>query len=361
MPPLVSIIIPTYNYAHYLVHAIESALAQTHPNIEVIVIDDGSTDHTAEVVKPFHDRIQYRYKENGGLSAARNTGIQAATGDYLVFLDADDLLDSNVIEKSLKTLTQHPSAPGCVCQNEQFVEVPGDYSKRFGWHLPDTPDLDVLMLFRNIAPPHAYMIQKEKAMQMTFDTELKACEDYDYWFRYFSTFGAPVRSDGLVYYRRHSTSMSANREKQTIYDCNVQLRICSALFDAYKNNGTLFTKQINTPQMTRYCIPALASCLLNQRNLRKYAKKSDQKPSQSFEILLAFFQKRDLLLTADATQFLFNYYIAKYSFDKTRVLKKIFKMPLFSLCHTQRRNYSISFASAIKTDLQWHLKGLFRR
>ena len=88
---LVSVIVPTYNRAHLLPAALESALGQSHPHVEVVVIDDGSTDNTKQVVEPFLDRIIYLETENGGPAHARNIGMRAASGRYLAFLDSDDL------------------------------------------------------------------------------------------------------------------------------------------------------------------------------------------------------------------------------------------------------------------------------
>jgi glycosyltransferase involved in cell wall biosynthesis len=88
--PLVSAVIPTYNYGRFVVEAVESALAQTYSPLEVIVVDDGSTDDTAERLQPYRDRIRYLYQPNRGLSGARNAGIRAARGEYLAFLDSDD-------------------------------------------------------------------------------------------------------------------------------------------------------------------------------------------------------------------------------------------------------------------------------
>ena len=92
-PPLVSVIIPSYNYAGFLLHAVSSVLQQRCPQVEVevIVVDDGSTDNTAEVARSFGPDVHYIYQENQGLSAARNAGLHAARGDFIAFLDADDL------------------------------------------------------------------------------------------------------------------------------------------------------------------------------------------------------------------------------------------------------------------------------
>ena len=97
MKPAVSVIIPCYNHAHYLCRAVQSVLAQTYADWEAIIVDDGSTDNTREVATRFSDpRVRYIYQENRGLSAARNTGISAAQGSYLAFLDADDELEPTI-------------------------------------------------------------------------------------------------------------------------------------------------------------------------------------------------------------------------------------------------------------------------
>jgi glycosyltransferase involved in cell wall biosynthesis len=95
--PLVSIVIPCYRQAQFLPAAVDSALAQSHPNVEVLVINDGSDDDTEAVARRYGDRLNYVYQPNRGLSAARNTGIAHATGRYLKFLDSDDSLHPDQI------------------------------------------------------------------------------------------------------------------------------------------------------------------------------------------------------------------------------------------------------------------------
>lgn len=109
--PLVSIIIPAYNTAQYVYRAIESSLRQTHPNIEVLVIDDGSTDDTLRVAQSYMEkdkRVRVFHQENAGVSAARNHGIREALGDYFMFLDSDDWLDDNCAEVLLSAQLKNP-------------------------------------------------------------------------------------------------------------------------------------------------------------------------------------------------------------------------------------------------------------
>lgn len=104
----ISIIIPTYERAHMVCEAIESALSQTLPPLEIIVVDDGSTDGTASVLKKYGDRIIYRHQKNLGVSAARNLGLSLAKGGLIAFLDSDDLWDPRKLEYQVKVLQRLP-------------------------------------------------------------------------------------------------------------------------------------------------------------------------------------------------------------------------------------------------------------
>ena len=108
MTKKVSVIIPAYNKADLTVKTVESVLGQTYENIEIIVVDDGSTDDTARRMASFGDKIRYIRKENGGACSARNLGIRSAQGDYLAFLDCDDAYLPQKIEKSVKYFEKYP-------------------------------------------------------------------------------------------------------------------------------------------------------------------------------------------------------------------------------------------------------------
>jgi glycosyltransferase involved in cell wall biosynthesis len=116
MTPLVSIIIPTYNRANLVGAAVESVLGQTFPDFELIVVDDGSTDTTRQLLEPYHDRINYIYQENQKYSSARNRGIRAATGKYVAFLDDDDLWQPEKLAEQISVMEQNPGATLCYCK-----------------------------------------------------------------------------------------------------------------------------------------------------------------------------------------------------------------------------------------------------
>src|ERR1700730_9074258 len=97
---LVSVVIPAHNAAHYVGVAIDSVLRQSHQDFEIVIVDDGSTDNTKQVVEPYlsDPRIRYRYQENRGLPGARNSGASQSQGEYLAFLDADDFFAPNALQ-----------------------------------------------------------------------------------------------------------------------------------------------------------------------------------------------------------------------------------------------------------------------
>ena len=123
----ISVIIPVYNCDRYLGEAIESVLKQTYQPSEIIIIDDGSTDKSAEVAKSFGDLIKYELQENGGAATARNRGTELATGDYFAFLDADDLWTENKLKLQIEAFNKNPQLDMVFGYVEQF-------------HSPELPD-----------------------------------------------------------------------------------------------------------------------------------------------------------------------------------------------------------------------------
>jgi len=195
--PKVSVIIPSYNYARFLGKAIASLQAQSCTDWEAIVVDDGSTDDTERVVTVLMDkdsRIVYFHQPNSGLSAARNAGIRRARGEYIIFLDSDDLLTANKLSAHIEHLQNNPHVDISYSRFRYFQD--GDESRLFTkldlsskreWMVAIDGRCDVALpvfLGGNNMAVHAAMVRRSLVDRVgNFDTGLRALEDWDYWLR----------------------------------------------------------------------------------------------------------------------------------------------------------------------------------
>jgi glycosyltransferase involved in cell wall biosynthesis len=181
-PPLVSVIIPTYNRAWILKEAVDSVLAQEFKGFEVVVVDDGSTDATAELLAAYAGRVTVLRQANCGVSAARNAGLAAARGELIAFLDSDDIWLSGKLSTQVAFFQSHPDA--LIHQTEELWVKngrrmnPGNrHRKRSGMIFE--PSLDLCLV-----SPSAVMMRRELLDRVGgFDEGLPACEDYDLWLR----------------------------------------------------------------------------------------------------------------------------------------------------------------------------------
>jgi len=181
--PLVSVIIPTFNRATMVVEALDSVLAQSYQSLEIIVVDDGSTDDTEVRLASYGERIKViRRALNRGVSAARNCGIRQSCGHYVVLLDSDDLWLPKKIERQLDFFRKHPQA--MICQTEEIWMRRGKRVNPKYKHRKYSGSIFPHCLPLCIVSPSAVMIKRELLSQVgLFDEQLPACEDYDLWLR----------------------------------------------------------------------------------------------------------------------------------------------------------------------------------
>ena len=177
----VSIIIPTFNRRDYITTALDSVLAQSYKDYEIIIIDDGSSDDTKEVLKPYQNNIRYFYQDNRGIPATRNKGIREAQGDYIAFLDSDDYWLPEKLKRQIECFKQNPHY-GMVATRCSSITPDGRFRKKnrpgkSGWVLTD--------LFKaNFIRTSSAMIEKECFEKVgLFDESLPECEEYDLWLR----------------------------------------------------------------------------------------------------------------------------------------------------------------------------------
>lgn len=221
--PFVSVIVPCYNQGKFLAETLDSVLRQTHLDWECIVVNDGSTDQTEEVALAWSkrdSRFRYAYKENGGLSSARNAGLALAQGDFLQFLDADDLAAPSKFSRQLKDLEEKPE--GTIAISDHF---PFDHqTKAFAPRMYISPFLNERDFkkeiiteweFRRSIPPHSPLVLRKlvTANRLSFSESLPTHEDWAFWCQlFYHAEGICYQKEQLAKFRMHNTSMSNNKE-----------------------------------------------------------------------------------------------------------------------------------------------------
>ncbi len=184
--PLVSVILPTFNRAWTLKNAIESVLSQDYPNIELIVIDDGSDDSTPQLLNAYQNKIILITQQNKGVSAARNAGINKSQGDFIALLDSDDAWEREKISCQIDFFKQNPEA--LICQTEEIWIRNGKRVNPRVKHKKPSGDIFEASLHLCLVSPSAVMMRKELfELKGCFDETLTVCEDYDLWLRVSAT------------------------------------------------------------------------------------------------------------------------------------------------------------------------------
>jgi glycosyltransferase involved in cell wall biosynthesis len=182
MPPLISVIIPTYNRALWVVEAVESVLAQSFKNFELIVVDDGSTDETVARLAPCRTRLLYDFQDRAGVSAARNRGLELASGQWIAFLDSDDLWLPAKLEAQVDFFDRNSEAE--ICQTEEIWMRNGRRVNPRPRHRKPSGQIFEPSLSLCLVSPSAVMLKKTLIDRTgRFDPQLPACEDYDLWLR----------------------------------------------------------------------------------------------------------------------------------------------------------------------------------
>ena len=208
--PVISVIVPVFNGEKTISETIRSILNQTFQDLEILIINDGSTDNTLEILSEFEDeRIKIFSYENGGLPVARNRGIEQSSGDFVTFLDADDLWEPEKLEEQLKSLRHNPKAgvsyswTSFIDENSQFL-----YAWEPVYYSGDVyPDL----LLRNFISSGSNIMIKRSVIEKAgyFDPNLKSVEDWDYYLRLAALCEFAVVPKYHILYRKSSQSMTA--------------------------------------------------------------------------------------------------------------------------------------------------------
>jgi glycosyltransferase involved in cell wall biosynthesis len=207
---LVSVIIPCYNGERYLQEAIESALAQSHPEVEIIVVDDGSTDGSSGIAQKFP--VRYLHQENRGLTASRNLGIGASRGNYVVFLDADDRLRPEAIETGLRVMAEHPEC-GMTVGDHLFISRDGSYLSDSRKACVQSSHYEELLKSNFIEMISSVLFRRSVLVEIgAFDTTLRVAEDYELYLRIARVYPICCHPALIAEYRLHQTNASHNSE-----------------------------------------------------------------------------------------------------------------------------------------------------
>ena len=208
----ISVVIPTFNRLIYLERAIKSVLNQTISVNEIIIVDDGSDDGTSEFIHSNYPNLKYIFQSNSGVSAARNTGIKAASSNWIAFLDSDDAWVTNKIQKQITELELNPEMNFCH-SNEIWIRNGREIKqknthKKFGGYIFDK------CLDKCRISPSTVICRKSLLIKLNgFDEDLSICEDYDLWLRI--TSNNPViyiEKPLIIKYGGHQDQLSRNSE-----------------------------------------------------------------------------------------------------------------------------------------------------
>lgn len=294
---MVSVIIAVYNGEMYIRQAVESILNQTYKDIELIVVDDGSTDNTKNILSSYLN-IKYIYQDNKGEGAARNLGVSQANGEYIAFLDADDLYKIDKIEKQVNVLKTNKEIDVVYCdldvvdENLKYTNTlksEGVYDKR--------EDLLPMMLYRQVVQgPICMMIRKKCADEVKWEENYTYIVDYIYTINLAKKFNFKYLEEPLYVYRRHNNNLSNSHEKTLVEEREflksigieeIYKIINNSNFDLY-NKKLLFAKilikmlkyneaqskleELKDIKNDKYILFYLGNCFYKQGNLIEAAK-----------------------------------------------------------------------------------------
>lgn len=276
---LVSVIIPTYNRAHLICDALDSVLSQTHRPLEVIVVDDGSSDDTAGAIqlwKSAHNdsdtTIHFIEQDNRGGNAARNAGISAANGEYIAFLDSDDCWHPDKTARQLALLTSQANVGAVYCGVQHLDLSSNRLIESARRSYPQGALLNQLLVHDITAPTSAYLLKKEVFQVVgPFDEALQARQDWDMWIRVASQFHIAAVPQVMVDLREHTGPRTASDPQRELkaYSAimckyedlrkSMPWRTRQAAMSAYyrRTGRVLFHRQLSRSEALAYYLRAL--------------------------------------------------------------------------------------------------------
>ena len=282
--PQTSVVIPAYNCAAFLPETLESVFAQTYRDLEIILVDDGSTDNTPAVVAPYLNRINYIRQKNGGLPAARNTGIRAAKGEFIALLDADDSWMADKLERQLPRFSD--AEIGIVYSDFSVRYADGRFQPSYLVNRPLASEGHVLENYirsRFLFP--STMVIRQSCLEEfgVFDEEMLACEDVELFARICSRWKVARVDEPLVIRYEGAHNITSNSTKINHYTILALQKVLSRQPDLPKSTREVIDKELgqqhwwygyaafkdkNMPQARQHLIAAIRC---DSHNVRKAA------------------------------------------------------------------------------------------
>lgn len=249
MEPKVSIIIPCYNQAHYMPETLNSVLAQTYDNWECIILNDGATDNTEEVALAYckkDNRFRYHKHENKGLSATRNVGIRLAEGQYLQFLDSDDILAPEKLQKQV-SLLEDTGADVCTCHHDMFNNC--DFEHRYTYPLSEASHRFTLKDLGNtfVIAIHNGLFSRSFIIEnnVLFNEELRSLEDWLFWAMLIVKGAQFIEiNEILAHYRIHLDSMSKQYDTMLVSSIQSAFLLYDFLSDREKEEYIKYQSEL---------------------------------------------------------------------------------------------------------------------
>lgn len=249
---LVSVIIPTYNRADYLRDAVESALAQTFRNFEILIVDDGSTDCTSEVAASYRGKARYLTQQNSGPAAARNNGIRNAAGRYIAFLDSDDVWLPEMLSRQISMFQANPTA-GLAATGYRLMDAEQQISDAI---IMDRKELEAARKgdhYKNFFATSGVMVKKECFQSVgLFNENLDFAEDWDMWLRILQHYGFVYLPEVLMHYRVHPAKISAGSLQKNMKNWQKVIDIHSSRDNIF-NYSILKRKRISWLYLNHAC------------------------------------------------------------------------------------------------------------
>lgn len=264
----ISIIIPVYNGSNYLKESIDSALNQTYKEIEIIVVNDGSTDKgkTKKIAKSYGNKIKYYKKRNGGVASALNYGIKKSSGDYISWLSHDDLYKSNKIEEEMILLNKLENKNSIIFSDYEFIDENDETLENINIGAKIASVDKYFVFYKRLISGISLLIPKSKLIDCgLFDIQKRYTQDYDMWYKLIKTTDFYYLNKNLVKVRLHSQQSSNTcegvlNESENFWKERIEKENESTLNKVFGSRFNFYIELYNTFKYSEY------------NNLKKYLK-----------------------------------------------------------------------------------------